>query len=250
MNYRSELFDGYDVHAASLDAEDSVKVRWFAGYLRANYLPHVKHLSPSSSTVLEIGSSKGYLLAALRSEGFERLNGVDLSPNDVEAARTLVPDADLRCADAREFLAQHPGAFDLILAKAVLEHVPKTDVLPFLQAIRTGLTPGGIALVDVPNMDWIFAGHERYMDFTHEVGFTRESLRQVAGAVFSSVQIFPIDGSAPYGLEGVAPARTIRLRRWRRRVAQTALGLMLRWAEPDGGAGPIWDRGLLGVMRP
>ena len=169
MNYRSELFDTYDVHAASLDAEDAVKVRWFTGYLQANYLPHVRDLSPTVSNVLEIGSSKGYLLAALRAEGFERLHGVDLSPNDVAAARALVPEADLTCSDATDFLALHPGTFDLIIAKAVLEHVPKHEVMPFLQAIRTGLTPIGVALVDVPNMDWIFAGHERYMDFTHEV---------------------------------------------------------------------------------
>ena len=33
------------------------------------------------------------------------------------------------------------------------------------------------------------AQHERYMDFTHEVGFTRESLAQVMRNVFRDVQI-------------------------------------------------------------
>ena len=45
---------------------------------------------------------------------------------------------------------------------------------------------GGIAIIDVPNMDWFWNGHERYMDFTHEVGFTPESLEQICNKVFGN----------------------------------------------------------------
>ena len=54
----------------------------------------------------------------------------------------------------------------------------KDRVLPLLEKISSSLKPDGMAIIDVPNMDWILGQHERYMDFTHEVGFTRESLAQ------------------------------------------------------------------------
>ena len=57
-------------------------------------------------------------------------------------------------------------------------------------------------VIDVPNMDWLFAQHERYMDFTHEVGFTRESLSQVMRNVFDDVVVVagrPLDASSKKG---------------------------------------------------
>ena len=117
-----------------------------------------------------------------RSDGRSRvdnLTGVDLSPHDIEEAAQRVPRATFVHASAIDFLSSHEAAFDVVVARAILEHTPKAEVLPFLSAAAHALRPGGVAIVDVPNMDWLFAGHERYMDFTHEVGFTRESLAQV-----------------------------------------------------------------------
>ncbi len=44
-------------------------------------------------------------------------------------------------------------------------------------------------MIDVPNMDWIWASHVRYMDFTHECGFTEESLIEVLKPQFQNIQI-------------------------------------------------------------
>jgi len=90
----------------------------------------------------------------------------------------------------------------------------------------------------VPNMDWLFVGHERYMDFTHEVGYTQESLVQVMSTVFSSVQVLPLDNDLTRGI-----------RRFRTRVGRLLAGTVLKWADPEGGRGPIWCRSLLAVGR-
>jgi hypothetical protein len=61
-----------------------------------------------------------------------------------------------------------------------LEHVPKSDTVELLAACRRALMPGGVLLLEVPNMGDPFNGvYSRYADFTHEVGFTEESLRYV-----------------------------------------------------------------------
>ena len=190
-DYRHRLFASYNAtHASYLDADDLAKRDWFVAYARINYLTHLKHLNPGSARILEIACNKGYLLAALQSLGFKDLHGVDLSPVDVEKAQALLPDASITCIDASTYLDKNLGGFDVIVLKALLEHVRKDQVIPLLEKVRAGLAPGGLALIEVPNMDWLLAHHERYMDFTHEVGFTREALAQVMRNVFTNVAVF------------------------------------------------------------
>jgi hypothetical protein len=46
-----------------------------------------------------------------------------------------------------------------------------------------------MVVLDVPNMDWVLSNHERYMDLTHHVGYTRESLSQMLRLYFDSVEV-------------------------------------------------------------
>jgi 2-polyprenyl-3-methyl-5-hydroxy-6-metoxy-1,4-benzoquinol methylase len=193
--------------------------------------------------ILEIGCGKGQLLAALSGCGYGNLAGIDLSAEDLDHARTMVPAATLLCIDAAAYLEANPASFDVIINKAVLEHQEKADIIPFLEAMRGALRPGGIALTEVPNMDWLLAGHERYMDFTHEVGFTRESLAQLLRATF--------------GEATVLPARVVDLSprpvRWFRAVFRTTsravLGLALRGIGDDAHR-TLWHaRSIIGIAR-
>lgn len=189
--YRDLLFSNYHkTHLSHIDSEDiQPKVEWFNKYVRLNYLPYFQGYPRSGIQVLEIGCNKGFLIAALASLGFQGLKGIDLSPDDIEVAKRLVPEAELLCADAESYLERETETYDFIILKAVLEHISKENVVSFLLKIRNALKENGIIIIDVPNMDWLMAQHERYMDFTHEVGFTRESLAQVLRNVFREVQI-------------------------------------------------------------
>ncbi|MEQ9483395.1 class I SAM-dependent methyltransferase [Coleofasciculus sp. F4-SAH-05] len=187
-NYTKRLFLAYSkTHISYLDNDDKLKKNRFIKYARTNYLRHINHLDKNSAKILEIGCNRGYLLSALSGFGFSNLYGVDLSPDDVKNAKTLLPNVDIICIDAYDYLKEYKEEFDLIILKAVLEHIPKNDIIYFLEQIRNSLKHGGLVIIDVPNMDWLFAQHERYMDFTHEVGFTRESLAQIMRNVFNEV---------------------------------------------------------------
>jgi 2-polyprenyl-3-methyl-5-hydroxy-6-metoxy-1,4-benzoquinol methylase len=202
------LFSTYHAtHVSHLDRDDQAKLEWFSEYAASNYLPLLSGLNKNSVEVLEVACNKGYLLKALQSHGFENLHGVDLSPDDVAQARALVPQATITHTDAETYLDEHPGSFDVIILKAMLEHVRKTEVLPLLARIRASLKADGITIIDVPNMDWFFAQHERYMDFTHETGFTRESLAQVMRNVFDQVSIIPSTPVIERGLKTRIGAR-------------------------------------------
>lgn len=242
-DYRSQLFQNYSAtHIAHLDADDASKLDWFSKYAAANYLPLLQGLDKERVEVLEVACNKGYLLKALSSHGFRNLHGVDLSPDDVAKAAALVPEATLINTDAAAYLEEQAGRFDVIILKAMLEHVPKKETLPLLKKIRAGLKSGGIVIIDVPNMDWLLAQHERYMDFTHETGFTRESLAQVMRNVFDDVRI---TSSQPVAEPGVKNKIGAALRP----LVIGIVGIFLKIV--GEGAADVWwhSRGIIGTGR-
>lgn len=157
-------------------------------YFEANYGEHFRRL-PRTTDIIEVGPGHGGLLAWLRSLGFERIEGVDASPGDVQFANSHLGAEIVTLGDACEFLSARRAAYDVILTKAVLEHVAKNDLFSLLSATAAALKPGGFVIIDVPNMDWLLATHERYMDLTHEVGFTRQSLSSLLRLAFDEMSV-------------------------------------------------------------
>jgi len=179
------------VHGDYLDGEGNREERlaWFGRFFDANY---ATLFGRKDARILEIGCGKGYFLKVLLDRGYSDLHGIDLSGTDVDWARTVFDLRSVCVAGAVPFLSGRAGGFDAIFAKDVLEHVPREDVGPFLEAARNALAPGGMAVFQVPNMDWAMSSHERYMDWTHESGFTRESLAQVMRMYFSEVEVVKV----------------------------------------------------------
>ena len=141
-----------------------------------------------ASSVLEVGCNIGAMLGALRKDGYSDLYGIDLSIDDVKIAKRRLPGVKLTVGDALDPSSYAKEEFDIIMCRAVLEHIEKDKVFDFLQILYAHLREGGILIVDVPNMDWFWASHERYMDFTHNCGFTVESLDEVLLCFFDKVQ--------------------------------------------------------------
>lgn len=240
MNYREKLFLSYDTtHEIYLDSGDEVKINWFLKYFESNYLQHIQELEKKNPSILEIGCNKGYLLNAMYKFCYNNLHGVDLSDNDIEKAKVIVGEAKLFRMDANEYLKDNKEKFDVIILKAVLEHVEKRNVLTLLANVRSSLNDSGIVIIDVPNMDWLFASHERYMDFTHEVGFTLESLRQIMKNIFTEVNVFEGSDYFSYSFR----------ERFKLKLARFILGKALLWADPQGASTPIWTRSIIGVGK-
>jgi 2-polyprenyl-3-methyl-5-hydroxy-6-metoxy-1,4-benzoquinol methylase len=243
VDYRSKLFSSYNAtHVSHLDADDESKLAFFREYTCVNYLQHLGKLDGNSAEILEIACNKGYLLAALHSLEFKNLFGVDLSPLDVEKAKQIVPSAEISYADAFDYLGEKVEKFDVIILKAVLEHIQKDQVIPLLNGIKSSLKPSGMVIIDVPNMDWLFAQHERYMDFTHEVGFTRESLAQVMRQVFSDVRI---EKGKPVMGSGLKARIELQLRAMLVRSMNLAFRII-----GEGASDTWWDsRSIIGVGK-
>ncbi len=200
--YRRRLYDAYlsshfgALHTVSPTGLDRDRRTW------QDYLGPLLPTEPGAR-ILDLGCGYGSFLWYLRDEGYQNACGVDVSAEQVEAARQLGLD-NVFLGDAREFLEAHPAAFDCVTAFDLLEHLTKDEILDLLEAIRRALKPGGLLLLRAPNADGPFGGKIRYSDFTHEQAFTPSSIRQILAATgFERCRVLP-EGPRVHGAVSAA----------------------------------------------
>jgi SAM-dependent methyltransferase len=101
-----------------------------------------------SGALLDLGCSSGSFLESMRSQSW-KLYGIEMSPDCARAA-------EARC-DAQVFVGDileapfPPETFDVITCFDVLEHLFEPQRV--VQKVANWLKPGGIFLVQVPNID-------------------------------------------------------------------------------------------------
>lgn len=128
-----------------------------ASQLWMGHLPAL--LRPQARSALLVGLASGFTLAALAGHPLERIDCVELSPAVALAAREFDaltgaplddPRVRLHVADARRWLARHPGPYDLIVSQPSNFWVAGISALftrEFFELSRVRLTPGGAMAV-------------------------------------------------------------------------------------------------------
>ena len=158
-----------------------------------NYEFHYgKFLPPDKDTpILDIGCGAGHFLYYLKKKGYTNFVGIDVSEDQVELCKkNITPKVEL--ADIFQYLHDIINDYGAISANDVIEHIPKENVITFLELIHRALKPEGTLLLKLPNMSNPFALDSRYRDFTHECGFTEKSILQVLYVTgFRDIRIYP-----------------------------------------------------------
>lgn len=181
-----------------------------------------RRLLPESrdAAMLEVGPGYGQLLEALREGlGYRNAVAVDLSHEVVDFCNGLMPGSTAYADDTVAFLRANERRFERVFVLHVLEHVPKPAVGELVAALRGALKPGGRLVVELPNMACLFTGgYLRHADFTHEAGYTEQSLRQLLEAGgFAQVECFE-ERIPATGLKGAAAVAFRALARFAQRV--------------------------------
>ena len=97
---------------------------------------------------VDVGVGTGYLTRTFAALGFH-INGCDSSSEMLRIAAESVPSAELRLADAVEFLDSFPaGSADFISSSSVLEYL--ADPLAVVRSAAPVLRVGGIFAVSLP----------------------------------------------------------------------------------------------------
>jgi SAM-dependent methyltransferase len=152
-------------------AHELVMAHYFGESL-AEFLP-----AGRDEPVLEIGCGAGFALKALIERGYKNLTGIDVDSGQVAAAVARgMPALHVRGDDLSAFVEAHDRKFRLIFAFDVLEHVPVSEQIQFVQAAVAMLAPNGVFVCQVPNALSPVASYQRYIDWTHHAAFTVDSL--------------------------------------------------------------------------
>jgi 2-polyprenyl-3-methyl-5-hydroxy-6-metoxy-1,4-benzoquinol methylase len=201
QDYRNKLYSKYNSSIYGGKNQVSFESS-YEGFEReySDILP-----SNKDASMLDVGCGMGHFVNYLRHKGFSSVKGVDHSAEQVNYCLSAgLPVAKID--DIFDFLNSQTNSYDFIMMSDVLEHFDKNEVLQVLEGLRGALRSGGVLVLRVPNMSSIYGLHGRYLDFTHEVGFTESSLNQVLMcAGFARIHIR--DNKIPFGF---APKRFMR----------------------------------------
>lgn len=178
MNYRERIYSRYATvyQDASSKFDEKAAERWSRPYNKylKNWLPGAR-----DARILEVACGGGGLLYFLKQKGYKKIEGIDISREQVELSRQVLDEKRVHEGDAIHFLERHNICFDMIVGLDVIEHFTKDEVMDFLDACFRSLRPGGRLILQTPNLDSPFGGGVRYGDYTHELGFNANSLSRL-----------------------------------------------------------------------
>jgi len=200
-----------------------------------------EHFPPDvNATILELGCGHGALIHVARQMGYRNLHGVDVSSEQVAAAKRLGIEG-VEQDDVMEALsAQGDRSLDCVVAFDLIEHFTKTELVGLVDEVCRVLKPGGRWIIHTPNAESPFGNRMLFGDFTHELAFTRTSLAQLLlSSGFSSVSCFE-DQPVPHGIKSLA-----RWVLWK--VFRSALRLYVAAETGDSGRDSIFSQNLFCV---
>ncbi len=176
QDYRKKIYDtyasGYKQESLNFNREAAEKWgRAYDWYLQG-FLPEDKKAS-----ILEPACGNGAFLYYLKSRGYENIRGVDISPEQVQLSRQVIP--DVIEDDIIHHLTTSEAAYDLIVALDIIEHLFKDEALQFIDCCTRALQPGGRLILQTTNADSPLASSTFCSDFTHETLFSPAGLERL-----------------------------------------------------------------------
>jgi len=140
--------------------------------------------------ILDLACGAGHFLYYLQKEGYIKAKGIDQSGEQLEIAQRMGI-KNLEKADIFEYLARSKEQYDLIIANDIIEHLKKEELIDLLDLVHSALKPGGRVFIQTVNAASLFGSAIVYIDYTHEQGFTPNSLRQVLRVCnFSDIEVY------------------------------------------------------------
>lgn len=137
---------------------------------RRTYVPWINSFLPlSRSTILELGVGSGSSTVTLAEQG-ATVVGVELVERLMKLAedkcRIFGVSAELKAANAVDYMARSGNRFDAVIFFAVLEHMLLEERLEALSRAWQLIRPGGyLIIIEAPNRLWYLDSHTAWLPF-------------------------------------------------------------------------------------
>lgn len=215
-DFRKELYHRYVTKFKTEQIQmDALTLKSYWAWYEYKYLPLLAGLD-RNSLILELGCGPGYLLEFLKNRGFSKVEGIDISEEQIRiAARRGL---NVKVADAFEYLSTKQELFDAVTAIDFIEHFSKEELFRLMPIIHRALKRDGRLIIQTPNGQGLFPNQVIYGDLSHLTVFTPDSLKQILClAGFDGIKFYET-GPIPKRLKG-----KIRTVLWRliKKVANT-----------------------------
>jgi len=190
MDFKQRLYDKYYTsHYKRFLPRTCSEWKWAVDRIHMNF-GEILCAMPRDSLVLDVGCGVGYLEYYLLKNGFTRVQAIDICSEQIEVAKQKLLECKLdfegkvkfSVENAFEHLRKNTG-YDVIAIFDLLEHLTKQEVIDLLELSYFALSSSGLLIARVTNADNLMFGRFFYHDFTHEVLFTPDSMRQCLESV-------------------------------------------------------------------
>lgn len=207
-DFRANFYDQYVSRFKGIDAALSRESQSsYFTWCEYKFLPLLEGLRPEAK-ILDIGCGSGAMLEFLKNQGFNNVQGIDISKEQIDLAIQKGYDAEVQ--DVFDYLNNKPEMFDAIIALDFIEHFHKEEMLELAQLLFNSLTNGGRLILQTPNGEGLFPRQIIYGDLTHLTIFTPNSLKQLFLKVDFHEFYFYETGPVPKNLTG-----RVRLLLWK-----------------------------------
>jgi len=175
-DFRAELYRRYvtTFHGGEVPSESDLHGYWTS--CESWFLPLLDGL-PRDAPILDLGCGYGPMMLFLKRRGFTRVEGIDISEEQIRAAKERGLNVTL--TDAFEFLPSRQGVYAAIIAIDVIEHFTREEVLRLFPLLHEALQDNGRLILQTANGEGLFPGNVIYGDLTHLTIFTCGSLEQI-----------------------------------------------------------------------
>ena len=122
-----------------------------------------------------------------KKNGYLNYTGIDASTENIEYIKNIFDEnPEVFVEDIISYLSSQKAReekYDVVVLNDVIEHLSKSEIFDVLDGVHRILNDEGVFFIKTPNMANPFVSTAgRYIDFTHEIGFTEKSMRQVLRA--------------------------------------------------------------------
>ena len=100
--------------------------------------------TPSASSILEFGCGEGAVVEILtQTFPLSHITGIDISPRIGRMYQGDTQRVVFKQQDIKDFAAENPASFDLIIINDVMHHIPWDMHEPILEYVKSALKSGG-----------------------------------------------------------------------------------------------------------